>query len=312
MDKKIIALLIILIFSVGCLSFVSADNNTTDTATVENSEKNVTVTEEDLTDYITPVHITDKGIEFSDGFVGFCIDSAKGAITANDKFTSQNTGNDEIQNNVKLAIIDCYKSGKENNIQNVVSQAISGNKNYNSGESVGDTAVVKINNTTEATFTFELLKPADSSHSDCLAYKVSLKTVAGDDVLGASDNNVNDTVENTTENNATTENTTINNATSDNTTENKNASDEKQLPSNQTVINNNTIINNTNNTVNIENNTTIINQNNNTKIINKTNELPKNATLQQRIMRTVGNPIFLLVLVIVIIAVVAVVIRRKG
>lgn len=297
MDKKIITLLIILIFSVGCLSFVSADNNTTGNLTVENSEGN-------LTDYIIPVYITNNGIEFSDGFTGFCIDTSKDAITANDQFTSQNTKNDEIQNNVKLAIIECYKSGKENDIQNVVSQVLNGNKKYdvvesvlNSSESISDTTVVKINNTTEATFTFELLKPTNDAKSDCLAYTVSLKKVAGDDVLGTA-NDENDTADNTTENNSTTNNT--------------NASDVKQETTNQTVINttDNTIINKTDNTIINETNTTIINQNN-TKIINKTNETPQNATIQEKIMRATGNPILILMIVVIVIAVVAVAIRRK-
>ena len=141
MDKKIMTLLIILIFAVGCVSFVWADKNTTDNLTVENIEENMT--DNNLSEYIIPVHITDNGIEFSDGFIGFCIDSSKDVITVNDKFTSQNTRNDEIENNVKLAIIECYKAGKENDIQNVVSQILNGNKNYdivdsvlNSGESV--------------------------------------------------------------------------------------------------------------------------------------------------------------------------------
>ena len=305
MDKKIMTLLIILIFAVGCVSFVWADKNTTDNLTVENIEENMT--DNNLSEYIIPVHITDNGIEFSDGFIGFCIDSSKDVITVNDKFTSQNTRNDEIENNVKLAIIECYKAGKENDIQNVVSQILNGNKNYdivdsvlNSGESVNDAAVVKINNTTEATFTFELLKPTDDSKSDCLAYTVSLKTVDSND-------EVNDAAENTTENNSTIENTTENNST----TEDTNISD-AQVTTNQTIVNNtnNTILNNTNNNITNENNTTIINQNN-TKIINKTNETPKNATIQETIMRVVGNPITILVIVIAILAVVGVVMKRK-
>lgn len=327
MDRKIIALMIILIFSVACLSFVSADNSTNNTETVE-IENNVTDIKENLTDlsnYIIPVQINGNEIEFSDGFTGFCIDPSKDVITVNDKFTSHGTHNEGIQNSVKLAIIECYKTGKENDIQNMVSQVLNGNKNYDSvesvlnpGESLDDTAVVKINNNTEATFTFELLKPVDDSQSDCLAYKVSLQTVANDDVLGAGNDTAenttqeNSTADNTTQKNDTVKNTTAENSTADNDTgKDANASDAKQVPANNTIIKNNTIINNENNTTNNVNNTTIIVKQNNTKIINKTNELPKNATVQQKIMRVVGNPITILIIVIAVIAVVGIAMKRR-
>ena len=314
MDKKIITLLTILIFSVACLSFVSADNGTADnmeTAEIENNITNSKENSTDLTNYITAVHITDKGIEFSDGFTGFCIDSSKNSANVDDKFTAEGTKDEEMQNNVKLAIIECYKAGKENNIQNAVSQAINGAKKYDA-ESVldshgilDDTVTVKINNTTEATFTFELLKPVDGGRSDCLAYNVSLKKVAGDDVLAAG----NDSVKNTTAENDTVKNADNNTKKNAAGNDDTNASDSKQVTANQTIIENNTLINNTNNTNNNVNNTTIIQ--NNTKVINKTNETPKNATLQQKLMRVVGNPITILVIVIVVIAIVGVAMKRR-
>ena len=61
-----------------------------------------------------------------------------------------------------------------------------------------------------------------------------------------------------------------------------------------------------------ENNTTVINQTN-IKHINKTaNDEPKKEDAIQQLVKTVGNPIFLLLLVIVIAAIVAVVMHRKG
>ena len=329
MNKKTIATFIVLIFLIICLGMTSAANNTT---TANNITENSTVEniEDTLTDYIIAVHITDNGIEFSDGFTGFCIDSAKNIITSDDKFTSQNTGNDEIQNNVKLTIIECYKLGKQNDMQNAISQVLNGNKNndiaasvLDSAENIGDTAVVKINNNTEATFTFELLKPVDDGKSECLAYKVSLNTIESNNILTA-DNETNDTApqnnnitKNTTnENNATAENTT-NNITK-NTTNEKNASakenktnnDTKKSDTNQTT-NNVTNKNETNTLIVNKTNTTVINQNN-TKIIEKTDDTPKNTNIQNIIARAVGNPLFLLMIVIVIIAIIAVVIRRKG
>ena len=332
MNKKIIPLLIVLIVSACCLGIVSADNNTTD---------NITVTEdvqEDLTNYIIAFSITGKGIEFNDGFTGFCLDPSKGSISADDKFTSQATTGEEVENNVKLAIIACYKTGHEDDIQNIVSQVIAGNKDYDivesvysSTETVGDTAVVDINNDTEATFTFELLKSQDTSKSDCLAYKVSMKTIEKDDILAAGNNETNDTMETTADNDPSSgDNLTAAENDNGTNTEKQKANEEKLAAAGdnndtqpeinddndtgkQTVVNetNKTIINKTNTVIVNETNTTIINKNN-TKVINKTNETPQNATVQNQIMRAVGNPIFLLVIVIVIIAVVAVVMRRKN
>ena len=314
MNKKIITLLIVLIFSVSCLAVVAQDNNTTGNATAEEIE--------DLTDYIIAISTTANGIEFSDGFTGFCLDLSKDAINVDDKFTSAHTNDDKVENNVKMAIIECYKAGNENNLQNVVSQVLNGNKEYDilnatfkSNKITDDTIVVDINNDTEATFTFELLKSNNAGKSDCLAYKVSTKAIAKDDVLSATNDDANDTLETTTENNTQSNDAPAageNNTQTTNGNENNNTPVEKKNDG-ETIINetNTTTINKNNTVIVNENNTTIINQKN-VKVINKTNETPKNATIQDQIMRTVGNPIFLLVVVIVIIAVVAVAMRRKN
>ena len=302
MNKKTITLLLVVIFSISCLGMVWADNNTT------NATEQLEI--EDTTNYIMPISITDNGIKFSDGFTGYCIDLTKNSITTDDKFTTEHTTDSE--NAIKLAIIECYKANKENDIENIISKVINkdssddiAKKVLSSKENIGDSAVVEINNDTEATFNFEHLKSNDVEKSDCVAYKVSLKTIKHDDILSAV-NGENKTA-NSTNNNTT---------TSNNKTDSENAetvqNNTKTNASEKTVIETNkTIINKTNTVTVNENNTTIINQNN-TKIINKTNETPQNATLQNKILRTVGNPIFLLVIVIISIAVVAVTIRRKG
>lgn len=314
MDKKIIPLLIVLICSLCCLGMVSADDNTTDNITASDIE--------DMADYIIPLHITDNGIEFSDGFIGFCMDSSKPTVTVNDKFTSQPTRNDEAENNIKLAIIEAYKAGKENDLGDIVAQVLNGNKEYDvvksvfsSTQTVTDSAVVNINNTTEATFTFELLKSDDDLKSDCLAYKVSFKTIEDKELLKATNDNSSQSAANESANQTSTpqETTTKSNGTAGEPAQAANASDENRSTEGQTIINetNKTIINKTNTIIVNENNTTVINKNT-TKVINKTNDNPKNATVQQQIMRTVGNPIFLLAIVIVIIAIVGVVMRRKN
>lgn len=316
MTKKILTLIIILTIAISCLSIVSADNDTADTIGITQEDEIV----EDAANYILVVSISNNEIKFSDGFTGFCMDSTKDSVTAEDKFTLESTGNTEIENYIKLIIIECYKQNKENEIGKIVSSFVDetykNNSNeiidavLNSDEAVGSNEVININNTTEATFNFELLKSADDGKSDCLAYKVSLKKVANEDKLTASNE---DNKEN--ENNGVTAENNTNDKTEDNSKD-KNTTEENKTTKNtdeKTVINetNKTIINKTNTVIVNQNNTTIINQNNIKHINNTTDETPKNTTVEEKLMKTVGNPIFILIVVIAVIAVVTVVIRRK-
>lgn len=202
MKKKIILIFVVLLFSLG-IAF--AENNTTESIEIE-----------DNVDYILPISITNEGIKFDDGFIGFCIDSTKSNIETSDNFTLGVLGDSEIENNIKLAIIECYKQGKEDAMADILSQIDDKGSNndvlnavFNSDERIGDTAVVNIDNTTEATFEFEFLKSSDDAKSDCVAYKVSMKTIENEDVLAATtadegDNSLNNQqndVEKTTEDN---------------------------------------------------------------------------------------------------------------
>ena len=301
MNKKTITLLIVVIFSISCLGMVWADNNTT------NATEQLGI--EDTTNYIMPISITDNGIKFSDGFTGFCLNSNK-KIGSSDKFTSKSTTSSE--NAVKLAIIECYKQNKENEIGSVVSKVVAkdtsnaiAQKALSSSETVGNSVVVKISNTTEASFNFELLKASENDKSDCIAYTVSLQQIIPEDTLAVGENvsDANTTADGNVKN--ASDDSKVQNKTSDEVTA-PNKTDEK---SDETVVNetNKTIINKTKTTIVNENNTTIINKNNK-KI---TNETPKKATIQETIMRTAGNPIFILAIVIVIIAIVGVAMRKR-
>ena len=325
MNKKIIVTLIVLLFCVSCLSLVSADNDTNETLQSNESEEVV-----DMSNYIMPIAINGNVIEFSDGFTGFCLDSTKDSITTDDGFTSQSTGGDEIQNYVKLAIIEAYKQGCEDNLGQIIASFADGSyKNSNdkvitvvleSQETVGDSAVAELEDSIEGTFEFELLKDANGEKSDCLAYKVSLKEIPDDAKLAAiaGDNateETNDTDNGTSDDNETSIDSTDNNTDdkqddekASNETDNK--TDDNQQ-NKETIVNetNKTIINKTNTVTINENNTTTINKNN-VKVINKTTETPKNETIQDRLIKTVGNPIFLLIVAIAIVGVVAV-LRRK-
>lgn len=324
MNKKIIVTLIVLLFCVGCLSMVSADNSTNETSQDDESI--------DLSNYIVPISITDNGIEFSDGFTGFCLDSTKESITTEDGFTNQKTGGDELQNYVKLAIIEAYRQGCEDNLGQIIASFADGSyKNSNdkvitavleSQEKIGDNAVVDLEDSIEGTFEFELLKPATGDKSDCLAYKVSLKEIPNDDVLGAAaDDNATEEIDNASDDTATaasddnqdSENTTDSEANDTQDDEKAADSTENDTQNQETIINetNKTIINKTNTVTVNENNTTIINKNN-TKIINETNDTPQNETIPEKLIKAAGNPISILIVVIAIAAIAAVAMRRKG
>lgn len=291
MNYKIIAICLILLFSVCCLNSVFGENNATETLQIE--------------DYIMPISVFDDKIEFNDGFTGFCIDSGKNIPTTEDNFTCEPTSDDELENHVKLTIIECYKQNHEKDIGHLIESLVNGESDdeiikevLNSDEKIGDKKVVDINNTAEATFEFELLKSVAGEKSDCLGYTFSLKTVDEEEILGSGADDSEDI------------------KSADNTKDMKTQDSENKTnhesDDNKTLVNetNRTIINKTNTVIVNENNTTVINQNNIKTINHTTKETPQNDTVQN-LLKQAGNPIFILILVIIIIAVAAVVMHRK-
>lgn len=319
MEKKIIMIFVVLLFAVG-IAF--AENNTTDTVEIEDSGN-----------YILPISITSEGIKFDDGFIGFCIDPSKSNIQTTDKFELGVLGDSEIENNIKLAIIECYKQGKEDAMADILSQINDkGSSNdvlsavFSSNEKIGNTAVVEIDNTTEATFEFEFLKSTDDAKSDCVAYTVSEKTIEKEEPLGASNDDNESDFDNATEekeplgatstddNKSDSDNKTvqplaasdtqnITESIANNTTDDKKASQPQN--DKNTKENTKTVINKTTTTVVNETNTTIINHNN----VKTVNDTPKNDTVQD--LLKAGNPILILIIVIVVAVIVAVVVKRK-
>ena len=317
------------------VAIVSAENNTTN---VTNDTEDTI----DLSNYITALS-SGKEIQFSDGYTGYLIDTSKNELTDNDGFTSYPTTNIDgnIGNYLKLAVIECYKQNKESEISDVISMILDGsyknrenpiiNAVLRSDQTINDHESVEIDNSTEGTFDFELLKPRNQATSDYFAYKVSLKTIENDDVLGVADgNDTNQTKEIENQTNATAEaaqnktennNTTVKNeelandtnASKANATDNetKENSTEK-INETKTIETNKTIVNKTNTLTINENNTTVVNKTTVTHINNTTNDTPQNNTITDNLMKTVGNPISILIIVIVVIAIAAVAMRRKG
>lgn len=329
MTRKITALLIVLIFSVCLASIAFAENNSVNESQLADDGQNIEIDNannqaiEDTSNYIKVTSISGREFKFNDGFTGFCL-SSTGTIETGDTFTSGAFANSQTENYVKLAIIEAYKLGKENNLGEIISKIVNGNMDtgdevikavMDSNEQIGQSKTVNIDNTTEATFTFELLKSTDEDHIECLGYTVSKKPVepviSGDEAASddkqSDDNNGTQPAGNSTPGNNDKQADSGNATPEKNQTDDKNSKDNKTEPektdNKKVVKNDTTIVKNT--TTVIENNTTIVH--NNVKEVNNTTA-PKNNTATN--LLKAGYPIIILLIVIVI-AVVAVVIKRR-
>lgn len=335
MNRKIAALIIVSIFALCCAGIAFAGNESSDA--LDSSDDSGSVELEDTSNYIAITGIANGEIKFADGFTGYAMDSSKGKIGSDATFTPGEFSHSKIENYIKLAIIEAYKQGKENQLGAIISKIADNNMDssdsvisevLNSNDNIGSSEVVKINDNTEATFTFELLKSTDDEKSDCLAYKVSMKTVesdklaATDDVDNTSDDNKQDIISNdNTDNNKTTEGNNSDNKTEDTNKNNKadNNNESEKTSKNEDVKKeakknnaekekpkNNTTIVKTTTTV-IENNTTIVH--NNVKEVNNTTE-PKNDTAGN--LLKAGNPILILIIVVVVAVIAVVIMKRKN
>ena len=329
MTRKITALLIVLIFSVCLASIAFAENNSVNESQLADDGQNIEIDNannqaiEDTSNYIKITSISGREFKFNDGFTGFCL-SSTGTIETGDTFTSEAFANSQTENYVKLAIIEAYKLGKENNLGEIISKIVNGNMDtgdevikavMDSNEQIGQSKTVNIDNTTEATFTFELLKSTDEDHIECLGYTVSKKPVepviSGDEAASddkqSDDNNGTQPAGNSTPGNNDKQADSGNATPEKNQTDDKNSKDNKTEPektdNKKVVKNDTTIVKNT--TTVIENNTTIVH--NNVKEVNNTTA-PKNNTATN--LLKAGYPIIILLIVIVI-AVDAVVIKRR-
>lgn len=329
MTRKITALLIVLIFSVCLASIAFAENNSVNESKLADNGQNIEIDNannqaiEDTSNYIKISSISGREFKFNDGFTGFCL-SSTGTIETGDTFTSEAFANSQTENYVKLAIIEAYKLGKENNLGEIISKIVNGNMDtgdevikavMDSSEQIGQSKTVNIDNTTEATFTFELLKSTDEDHIECLGYTVSKKPVepviSGDEAASddkqTADNNGTQPSGNSTPGDNDKQANSGNATPEKNQTDDKNSKDNKTEPKkadNKNVVKNDTTIVKNTTTV-IENNTTIVH--NNVKEVNNTTA-PKNNTATN--LLKAGYPIIILLIVIVI-AVVAVVIKRR-
>ena len=295
MNKKIFAILALLIVILCCISIVSADNGTDDvqTATDDNTVETTTDTTDnsdnasepqtiDLSNYITALSIGNT-VTFSDGFTGFSLDPSKAQITTQDGFTAKSTAGVPQANYLKLAVIESYKAGNEGDIGSVISSFVDGSYQsssnpivqsvLSSSDSIGDYEVVKINNNTEATFEFEVLEPVDSNKPSYFAYRVSFNSIPDEKLSstqGDGNGSDNDTavssVENDTQTSKNVENDTPTTQNVENDTPVKSTND-----NNVTKDSSKTADNDTNKTNKTDNNTS-------KKTTNKTDKKTANNT----------------------------------
>lgn len=305
MNKKIFAILALLIVILCCLSVVSADNDTDDvqtstdddtvettTDTTDNSGNDSNSQTVDLSNYITAVSIG-ATVTFSDGFTGFSLDPSKGQITDQDGFTATSTSGVPQANYLKLAVVESYKAGNEGDIGSVLSSFVDGSYQsssnpvvqnvLSSSDSIGDYEVVKINNNTEATFEFEVLEPVDSNKPSYFAYRVSFNTIPdeklsatqGDDVNGSDNDTAVSSVENDTTTSKNVENDTP-------TTQNV----ENDTQTSKNVENDTPVKSNTDNNVSKDSSKTADNDTNKT---NKTDNNTSKKTTNKTDKKTTNN-----------------------
>ena len=338
MNKKLIAIFAVMLIFLCCVSVASADveNGTGDTDSAGqkqvNSEPAPTETEPteiDLSQYITVLSIANGVAQFSDGFTGYSLDSSKQEATSHDGFESSGTGSaGSLSNYLKLAVVEAYRTNRQGDLNSIIASFVDGSYKsssdpviqavLSSDETISDNAVVKIDNTTEATFNFEILTPVNGDTSSYFAYSVNMKTVEAGPLSSAPGDDENQTL--SAQDNQTDKNQTLaapdtdKNNTDDGKLKNSDKNTEKNDAKNGTQQDT-SAVNQTNKTVENRTNTTIVNQKN-TTIINQHNvrtvdNTQKEPTPQEHIMRAVGKPIFVLIAVFVLGSAVVIALRRR-
>lgn len=218
MKNKLIALLIIFITVSSGASFVSAQNET------EIITTNSTEEEERIGESVKSNEDGYLNISFDDGYNGYCINKGWNGACKGDTFTVQNTSSaknnndgEEIGNYLKILFVDKYDLVAKNSkaTQNIL---WSFSDNYNrpeygdiveevrniaaSGRLIPDHgATLKINNTTEAVFDFEVLNSGSYGYQNFFGYKITYKDIISEIVNSTSAENITEIIKNETEEN---------------------------------------------------------------------------------------------------------------
>lgn len=184
----------------------SDKNKSTDK--INTTDKNKTIDTNNATDKNKTDNKTKSGyvlangkgnnIRFSDGSRGFILDYSKPSASPGDEFKPVSASHASNSNTLKLAIIECYRQDSTGQIGGIMADFVqTGSSNTRVGEAVaashekvGNHAVVKINNHTEAIFEFEVLKSVSGNESDYFAYKVSFRTIDDNEKVINQTNNL--------------------------------------------------------------------------------------------------------------------------
>lgn len=198
MNKKMVTLILVILISFCFIGIVvahnttHADKNSSDYGkTIDNKtpDKNITPDKNDSHNKSKKNYILAQGsgndIRFSDGYRGFILDYSKPPAKTGDEFKRASTSKASNSNTLKLAVIECYRQDSSGQIGQIMADFVkTGSSSSKVGqavaashESVGDYAVVKINDKTEAVFNFEVLESVSGNESDYFAYTVSYRSI---------------------------------------------------------------------------------------------------------------------------------------
>ena len=217
MNKKYITLIILCLTITPGINIVSAENESVESNKIINSQVN----EEDVKDESKRigenVTTSDNGylnISFNDSYNGYCINKGWKGASDGDSFTVKNTSaavnnnnGEEIGNYLKILFVDFHDevTRDEKLAQNVIWSFSNNYLNHkytsyvdkiieiaNTGRVIKDHGeTININNTTKATFDFEVLSSKGSGYQNFFGYKITYSDIIPEGLLGA--------VENTTE-----------------------------------------------------------------------------------------------------------------
>ena len=178
-------------------------------------------------------------ISFNDSYNGYCIDKGWNGASSGDTFTVENTSNarnnnngEEIGNYLKILFVDYHDlvTTDKKSTQNII-WGFSNDYHYSpecdsiikaikdssdNGRTISDHGeTIDINNTTKATFDFEVLNSGSYGYQSFFGYKITYKTIVNEIMNNTFENILPDNQTNETE----PENTTNNTTTNENTTE---------------------------------------------------------------------------------------------
>ena len=239
MKKLILTLFIIFLTTTSGLNVVSAENETLASTDNENEKENQLKIKSENSHDSEIVSANEGGnfnISFNNGYNGYCIDYGDHEAQEGQNFTVQDTSyainhenGQSVGNELKTFFVDYYDIAMKDKIvtQHVIwhftnnfsgwrvdPDLINEIREKSSQKIIPDNgAVRKINNTTEAVFSFEVLDAHEEGHQNFFAYKVIyrnigeiIENVTGNSTAPLKNDTENDTIK---ENKSESENETV-------------------------------------------------------------------------------------------------------